>query len=370
MIRFLAIGMMVFWGSAAALAQEAPIMGSEASPPLASVSVPGIVTAEEGENYRILVIGDGLAGGMGAGMTRMSVASPQIQIVNRFNESSGIARPEVYDWAAALPKIMEDKEFNAVVVFLGSNDRQSIRDGNFRYVFNTPDWIKAYQAQMDNLIDVLQAQNVDVFWVSLPPMGSALYDADMTALYAIQKDRVEAKNIKFIDIRANFLNPDGTYADRGPDEIGAIRKLRESDGVKFMKSGNNRLGQLVMAAIDTMKSGAAPAIAAVDEPVSPAVVIAELPPQNPEVTIVPEAPAVPSFGQAGIDGSPQIFEPRVTAAAIIEPDKPRQTKVAAAVNALNVSVIPGSAAEKLFARGEADVAPQGRFDDFSVTPSP
>lgn len=32
---------------------------------------------------------------------------------------------------------------------MGSNDRQMIRDGNARHVFNTPDWISSYTARLD-----------------------------------------------------------------------------------------------------------------------------------------------------------------------------------------------------------------------------
>ena len=105
---------------------EIPIMGSQ------SAETP--VEQPVDNTYRILVIGDALAGGLGAGLSRMAEAEPGFEIVNRFQEVSGIARPEVYDWAENLPNIMEDKNFNAVVVLIGSNDRQSIRAGDFRYV--------------------------------------------------------------------------------------------------------------------------------------------------------------------------------------------------------------------------------------------
>ena len=95
--------------------ENAPIMGSQSAEEVAVQPVD--------DTYRILVIGDALGGGLGAGLSRMAETEPRFEIVNRFQETSGLARPEVYDWPASLPKIMEGKEFNAVVVLLGAYDR-------------------------------------------------------------------------------------------------------------------------------------------------------------------------------------------------------------------------------------------------------
>src|SRR5689334_18595999 len=145
--------------------ETGPIMGSQSAEELAVQPVD--------DTYRILVIGDALAGGLGAGLSRMAEPEPRFEIVNRFQETSGIARPEVYDWPASLPKIMEGKEFKAVVVLMGAYDRQAIREGDFRLVFNTPEWKAAYEARIDQLLDVLNAAGLKVFWVAIPPMGDA-----------------------------------------------------------------------------------------------------------------------------------------------------------------------------------------------------
>jgi hypothetical protein len=319
---------------------EIPIMGSQ------STETP--VEQPVDNTYRILVIGDALAGGLGAGLSRMAEAEPGFEIVNRFQEVSGIARPEVYDWAENLPNIMEDKNFNAVVVLIGSNDRQSIRAGDFRYVFNTPDWLAAYRAQTDRLLDVLKAGNVKIFWVAIPPMGDALYDADMKLLTSLQKQEVEARGATFVDLRAAFLNPDGTYTDTGPDDTGEIRKLRSRDGVTFFKQGNNRFGQLLLAEIKK-NMGVAPAEGA---------------PQSVTITPSPSAESLPMFGQDLGDGNVAVFQPDKLANA----DAARL-----AVNNAFVSradIVPGSMAEKLFVDGEAPKAPAGRFDDFSYVPPP
>jgi uncharacterized protein len=320
-----------------------PVMGSEASDgtdtPLAPTE----------DTYSILVIGDALAGGLGAGLSRMAELETGFEVVNRFQEISGIARPEVYDWAAGVPNIMEGKQFDAVVVLLGANDRQEIRSGVIRYVFNTPEWIKAYKAQTARLIEVLNANKVKIFWVAIPPMGDALYDADMKTLAGLQKQEVDAGGGTYIDLRSAFLNPDGTYTDKGADDTGEVRKLRARDGVTFFKQGNNRFGQLLLAAIKKEKD------------TKPNVVVPETPVAAAAPSSTPET--VPTFGQDLRDGQIAVFSPEKPPANAIPTTSAVKAEV---VSVSRADLIAGSAAEKLFVYGEAKPAPAGRFDDFTA----
>lgn len=326
--------------------ETAPIMGSQ--------STEEVVAQPVDDTYRILVIGDALGGGLGAGLSRMAEAEPRFEIVNRFQETSGLARPEVYDWPASLPKIMEGKEFDAVVVLLGAYDRQAIREGDFRLVFNTPEWKAAYEARIDELLDLLNAAGLKVFWVAIPPMGDAKYEADMKIVAALQKQEVLGNGHVYVDLRSAFLTPDGEYTDKGPDETGEVSRLRSRDGIAFLRLGNNRFGQLLLAeikrVIGTGQIEPAPQI-------SPK---GDLPP--------PEVAVVPLFGQDNGDGTFVAFQPdekliselaKVVAGDII-------------VKAISRSdIVPGSEAEKLFILGQAQPAPAGRFDDFSyVKPAP
>ena len=322
-----------------ALAQDTtPLIGSQATEPQTDLVAPIL---NDGV-YRILVIGDSLAGGLGAGMARMAANETGFEVVSRFNESSGLTRPDVYDWARAIPKIMEGKNFNAVVVLIGMNDRQDIRSDAGPLTFNTAEWIKAYQANTNAIADALKLQNVKVFWLGEPPMGEPAYDADMKIVAALQKDTVVAKGQSYIDTRPLLLASDGSYMDFGPDDTGEMRKLRQRDGVTFFKQGNNKFGQLILAAIK------ATANETVVEPATPVAL-------SPAIGVTP---SIPIFGQSDAIGGVVIQETQSVIASA------NTAVVQAASKDLN-NAAAGSSAEKLFTKGEATVAPPGRFDDFS-----
>ena len=299
---------------------------------------------------RILIVGDAMAGGMGAGLIRMTANEPRYEVVNRFNEFSGIARPDRYDWATAIPKMMEGKEFSAAIVLIGLNDRQDIRNAASRLTFNTPEWTAAYKASVDAVLDALLAQNVRVIWLGQPPMGDTAYDADMQIVSALQKERVLAKGAQFVDLRMPFLGSDGLFSQRGPDENGVDQKLRQNDGVIFLKLGNNRLGQIALAAIKND--------VVLPVPVTP---IPESQVAVPPVTVDSGGPV---FGQQDQNGAEVLHTGGDVVAAVAT-----QSADAAAVAASSIGIAAAkdSAAEKLFTLGVSPAAPAGRFDDFSYT---
>jgi uncharacterized protein len=362
---FLASLLVLLWLCLPAQAQEAakgdrPLMGSEATE--GDGVLPPAPPEESGVDdgpFRILIAGDGLAGGLGAGMTRMAEDDAKIEIMNRFNESSGLARNEVYDWPSSISKIGGTKRIDAVVVLLGLNDRQTIRDGGARHDFKGPEWVKLYNANIDRLLEAAQSAKAKVYWISLPPMGDAALDADMRYISDLQRARVAEKGGQFIDVRPFFAAADGSYVDRGPDETGVERKLRARDGITFFKQGNNRFGQLVLGAIKTLDA-AQPVVATAPPADKPA----------PDADKVKEAIAVaapPSFGQQGIDGEDVTFR-----ADAIRPLAPKPVSVAqrqplgADTGPLRIMAKTGSASERLLQAGDIPAAPRGRFDDFSV----
>lgn len=73
--------------------------------------------------------------------------------------SSGLARPDFWDWAAKAKRLVAEHDPDVVVVQIGSNDYQPItwlesgRVGAIRR--NKPEWAEVYGARIDELLQVL-----------------------------------------------------------------------------------------------------------------------------------------------------------------------------------------------------------------------
>jgi hypothetical protein len=309
----------------------------------------GAASAQEAEKpvTRVLVLGDAIGGGLGAGLTRVAEASGEYEVSNRFNEQSGLARPEVYDWTATVPKILGSNAYDVIVLVLGANDTQPIRqEGGARIPPGTPEWADAYAARVDGLLSELSASGARIVMVGPPPMRDPEYDAAVRDIAAIQRARAEARGLTFVDLRPELSGPDGRYAETGADDTGTIRRLRGRDGISFYKAGNNRMGQIVLAAIESGEGPAKPGNESVAE----------------------DARQVPLFGQVLMDGEAYVVQPEgVTANAVMLTAAGLDSE--AALKALRDIAPEGSAAAMLFRRGEAPPAPRGRADDFAA-PAP
>lgn len=337
-----AAALLMLLAPAAAQVADQPVMGSATTPEEAAQRA-----------GRVLVLGDALGGGLGAGLDRVAEAAGKYDVSVRFNEESGLARPEVYDWPATVSKILSSNSYGAIVVMLGANDTQPIRreDGE-RIPVGTPEWAEAYGERVDRMLSELAVSGARIIWVGPPPMRDPQYDAAIREIAAIQRQRAEAKGAVFIDTRPALTASDGSYAESGPDDTGTFTRLRGRDGISFYKSGNNLMGQIVLSALEgdqagTLQAGAGQAAGGAED----------------------QASQVPIFGQLLMNGEAYAVQPEgVTANAVMLAAAGLEGE--AALKALRDLAPKGSNAINLFRYGHAPAAPAGRADDFAAPAVP
>ncbi len=302
--------------------------------------------------YRMVVLGDSVGGGLGAGLARLTELDPRFEVVNRSNEASGLARTEVYDWPAAVAKILKGSSFDSVVVLIGVNDRQPIRvDKKTKIEYGTPEWTAAYKIKIDTLLARIKEGNARTFWVVLPPMQDPEFETHMQAVRELQQERVTLAGETLVDIRPPLTNPDGSFMIGDLDSKGKPRRLRTKDGIKFSRAGNNYLSDLVMGAIRKAENIRDLQATGEDETAPEA-----------QVAVAVPITASPLFGQSGVDGVEVTYEAEALAREVpqaIAPDLSNAGK-------LGLRIARNSLAQRFYRTGEVAGAPYGRFDDFSV----
>ena len=310
--------------------------------------------APPSNGYNVFIIGDALAGGLWAGTTRVGDRFPDFAINGRFKEESGLARPEIYDWANAVPKILERYLVDIAIVFIGINDAQDIRSDTGRLTFASTEWAAAYQARIDELVAVFKEKGVAVYWVGLPPMRTPQHEEAVSAIAALQRARVLAGGAKYVDIRPPFAGPEGSYAQSGIGIDGRETRLRSLDGIMFIKAGNDKLAMLVLEAISA-DLGLAP----------PGAVIAEA----GEGAAGEDDSHLPLFGTQLADGSLVTISTSDLAVELAEPGRAQGARLDLD-QAADTPAAPGSTAAALFDDGRWPAPKPGRIDDFSWPRNP
>src|SRR5947199_169177 len=81
------------------------------------------------------------------------------------------------------PGIRNTEKPDLVVVLLGANDRQPMRQGNQRVPVGSDTWEKTYTHRVEGLVDTVKVYGRPFFWMSAPPMRAGTSGAgDVTYL--------------------------------------------------------------------------------------------------------------------------------------------------------------------------------------------
>jgi len=280
---------------------NSPFYGQPARPPVDFSKAPPPRKQDTPPATTVLVIGDSLADWLGYGLEEALADTPEVGVIRKIKGSSGLiryeARSETPDWPQAAKDILASERPNAVVVMLGLNDRQSLReraasrpsaqppnqaaaatpqtpgrdetpaapagaestaeapaaasaDTQHRvpgasYEFHTDKWAELYGKRIDELIAVLRSKGVPVLWVGLPALRGPRSTTDMSYLDELYRAHAEKAGITYVDIWNGFVDDAGRFTMQGPDFEGQIRKLRSGDGVHFTKPGAVKLGYYV-----------------------------------------------------------------------------------------------------------------------------
>jgi hypothetical protein len=199
---------------------------------------------------RVWVMGDSLAGSVGAGLSVLVRGQPMTLLAVDYEQGTGLARTDVFDWfdvaAERLPEVAPD----VVVVSLGANDAQAIHCPQGVVEYGSTDWDVCYSAKVGRMMDQLLAGSTRVYWVGMPVMASLSYDRHIRHLNALLREQAALRlGVRFVDVYALFEGPNGGYAEELVNDQGNLEAMRLSDGVHFTSAGDRRLAGRVLEVI-------------------------------------------------------------------------------------------------------------------------
>jgi uncharacterized protein len=239
----------------------------------------------------IVVMGDGMADWLAYGLEDAFSDTPEIGIVRKNKERSGLLRYEYksqLDWWHVARDTLTQEKANYVIMMLGVSDRQNIREkdlateddqetseaqpgknaqnkdsdnsdrariiapepqpakkSNGIIEFRSDRWVQIYSHRVDETVAALKSKGVPVFWVGLPSIRGTKSTADAVYLNDIYRARAERAGAIYVDVWDGFVDEAGKYATYGPDYEGQMRRLRSGDGVYFTKAGARKLAHFV-----------------------------------------------------------------------------------------------------------------------------
>ena len=194
----------------------------------------------------VVVLGDTLAEQLSQGLADGFVTErPEVAIVRKTKINTGLVRSDVYDWVAQASGLVAKEKATALVVMLGINDRQPLRDDQGAHEFRSDRWRELYGKRVEDFLNKLKEKNIPIFVVGLPPVRSPKMSLDAVYINEILSERTRKIGGYYVDVWDGFVAENGDFMATGPALDGQTRRLRANDGVHFTKAGQRKLAHYV-----------------------------------------------------------------------------------------------------------------------------
>ena len=151
----------------------------------------------------LMVVGDSLSISLGEQVETSLATAPRLSFARLGKVSSGLARPDFFDWDRHMEDMAARNKPDAVVVMIGANDNQHLRqaDGSQVY-FGTPEWDRAYAAKVRRVVETCRRYNpqASIFWMGAPVMASPALSRDLRHINALVAQVMErTRDCHYVD---------------------------------------------------------------------------------------------------------------------------------------------------------------------------
>jgi hypothetical protein len=203
-----------------------------------ATTVPAIREVSETDPLRLFIGGDSMVGQFGPMLEARAEDSAPVEAEVIYEFESGITRPDFIDWPALLRDVRTEQDPDVMVLFFGGNDAQDIRIDGLWEPFGTDAWQEEYRTRVGALMQELDADGREVYWIGMPIVSSdTLWERlqIMNGIYESEADRFE--RVHYISSVETFSGPDGQYSEYLPDLDGDVVDMRLNDGIHLTTDG-------------------------------------------------------------------------------------------------------------------------------------
>ena len=214
-------------------------------PPPLPAWPPPILSPTPSHPLTLLSIGDSIGEDLGFGLDDVFSLDTAVKVVQVGVESTGLARPDYYNWPATLATDLHRYRPKIVVVMMGANDAQALYDNGNWISFDTPQWWQIYRSRVALVMDEAIAAGAHVMWVGLPPMGpgSSVPPAFPHELNKIfRAEAASHYGVRYFSAAAVLSNPKGGFTQYKSIR-GSFEEIRSADGVHLLPAGYDLLAK-------------------------------------------------------------------------------------------------------------------------------
>jgi lysophospholipase L1-like esterase len=210
-------------------------------------TVPDITHPSAANPLRVLILGDSLGIDLGGPLQNDLANTGVVQATLDARESTGLTRPDYFNWPAELQSDLASAKPQIVVIMIGANDPQDF-PGPPDVPYTSPQWNVIYADRVANFMKQAESGGATVIWVGMPPMQNTELSAKMSDIDAVDQQQAAklAPPVDFISSWTLLGTAQGTYTPFITNGAGQVVNVRTPDGIHLTPAGGEVLSQTVL----------------------------------------------------------------------------------------------------------------------------
>jgi hypothetical protein len=200
---------------------------------------------------RLYIVGDSMAQVFGSSLENLAEGTHVIKAKLDYKVSSGLSRPDYFDWPQRLVDQLVEYDPDATAVLFGANDGQNVRYQGKVLEVGSAAWQAVYQKRVGRAMRILTRGGRRVYWVGDPIMRNAGYRGRIAMMdHIYEAEAARHPGVTFVSTWQLMANGKGSYAEYLKDGGGDLVLMRASDGIHLTRAGGDRMAHSVLDVIE------------------------------------------------------------------------------------------------------------------------
>ncbi len=202
---------------------------------------------------RVLIVGDSIGLDLGDALQPDLAQTGVVSAALDGRESTGLTRPDYFDWPAELQADLKATNPQVVVIMIGANDAQDFL-GPPDVPYSSPQWNTLYGQRVAQFMQIAGSGGASVIWVGMPPMQNPGLSAQMSDVNAVaQRQAARARPpVNFLPTNKVLGTAQGGYTAFVTNAAGQVVNVRTPDGTHLTPGGGQVVAQQVMGELQNL----------------------------------------------------------------------------------------------------------------------
>jgi hypothetical protein len=202
---------------------------------------------------RALIVGDSIGIDLGDALQPDLATTGVVSAALDGRVSTGLTRPDYFDWPAELTADIKAQSPQVVVVMIGANDAQDFL-GPPDVPYTSPQWNTLYAQRVAQFMQIAGMGGATVVWVGMPPMQNPGLNAQMSDINAVvQQEAAKARPpVTFLGTDHSLGTAQGGYTAFVTNGAGQVVNVRTPDGTHMTPGGGQVVAQQVINELQTL----------------------------------------------------------------------------------------------------------------------